>query len=34
MCMRSLPLTEKDNDAKEYERRAKEIITRSSASFV
>ena len=34
MCMRSLPLTEKDNDAKEYERRAKEIITKSSASFV
>ena len=34
MCMRSLPLTEKDNNAKEYERRAKEIITRSSASFV
>ena len=35
MCMRSLPLlTGTDNNAKEYERRAKEIITRSSASFV
>ena len=35
MCMRSLPLTSQtNNDAKEYERRAKEIITRSSASFV
>jgi len=34
MCMRSLPLVEEDNKAKEYERRAKEIITRSSASFV
>ena len=34
MCMRSLPLVEEDNNAKEYERRAKEIITRSSASFI
>ena len=35
MCMRSLPLTSQtNNNAKEYERRAKEIITRSSASFV
>ena len=35
MCMRSLPLlTGTDNNAKEYERRAKEIITKSSASFV
>jgi len=35
MCMRSLPLTSQtNNNVKEYERRAKEIITRSSASFV
>jgi len=35
MCMRSLPLTSQtDNNAKEYERRAKEIITKSSASFI
>jgi len=34
MCMRSLPLTENDNNAKEYERRGKQLITRSSASFV
>ena len=34
MCMRSLPLVEEDNNAKEYERKAKEIITRSSASFI
>jgi len=35
MCMRSLPLTSQtNNDAKEYERRAKEIITKSSASFI
>jgi len=34
MCMRSLPLTKTDNNAKEYERRAKEIITKSSASFI
>ena len=35
MCVRSLPLTSQtDNNAKEYERRAKEIITKSSASFI
>jgi len=35
MCMRSLPLTSQtNNNVKEYERRAKEIITKSSASFV
>jgi len=35
MCMRSLPLTSQtDNNAKEYERKAKEIITKSSASFI
>jgi len=34
ICMRSLLLTGTDNNAKEYERRAKEIITRSFASFV
>ena len=35
MCVRSLPLTpQKDINAKEYERRAKEIIARSSTSFI